>query len=43
MRLLRYDNQAEKDKVELIPPGGRGLVLSLNQHQELLDLSGVEF
>jgi YidC/Oxa1 family membrane protein insertase len=43
VRLLRYDNQVEKDKVELIPPGGRGLVLSLNQHQELLDLSGVEF
>jgi len=48
-RLLEYTKAHSRvdpggpAKVELVPPGGRGLVLLLKQREELLDLSAMEF
>lgn len=47
-QLLEYHadshlNPGERTPVELVPPGGRGLVLFLKQREERRDLSSVEF
>ena len=41
-RLLKY-NKTESQRVELVPPGGRGFFLSLRHKDFALDLSRIEF